>query len=1201
MGFGSGNKGPRGGRRIAAITVTIMVAAAFGFFFLHTPDSLSPNALSVESLLSANLAKVSTDSDQSLNQPQSASAVALRQPDAGSDILSDSQLAQGQLASVRFDPETDSPAFITGSITAPAGANQYESAQSFFTANKELFRMSDPATELTLKRQTGDQLGMTHVHMSQQHEGIPVYAAEMSVHFSQDGKILAVNGHYVPDIAVSTTPDINVDDAVKAAQADLGYAAPSSSRELPLLMIFAPSGQTPQLTWKITLASDDPPLRTAYFVDAHTGKIAAGYDLLESARDRRTYTASNGSSTPGALLISEGGYSTDSVVQAAHTYAGSTYDYYMNTFGRDSFNSGGATIVSTAHYGSSYNNAFWNGYQMVYGDGDGSVFSPLCNAKDVVAHELTHAVTQYSADLAYSYQSGALNESYSDVFGAMVDRDDWLMGEDVYTPGTPGDALRSLSNPSLYGQPENMSNYVNTSSDNGGVHTNSGIPNKAAYNVATAIGKDKMERIWYRTLTLYLNSGSQFTDARDASVQAATDLYGSGSAEATATANGFAAVGIGGTQQTDYSARVEIDHTYRGDLVVTVGVGNPDSPVWQTTVSNRSGGSADNIYSTMDISGGASYMPPGWQNRWFLKVYDAAGYDEGSIRKFTITDHGTTYTATDVPIAVRDYNTSISYIPTSDNTSPTVMVVSPLSGGTGYSGSIVAATFSEDMEPQSITTSSVTLKKHSDGSQVPAQVSYDSGAKTTRLDPVDDLAYTTTYDAAVTTDVMDAAGNHLASNYTWSFTTAPAPRNYFFTWYDQLSPGMRDWVVMGNPASTSAGFDVSVGSQKLASELMVNANTTQAPAFPGTMGGPVKVAALEGTPEIISQRSLYNDSLEEINGFAEDRLTSHYYFSWYDTVSPGARDWVLIANPGASTVAADIYIAGEKMNTSPYSINPGGIVTPEFRNVIGGPVEVVAYAPGDPLSPRNVMATQRVLWDGNFNEVTGVPATELGNDYLFTWYDQQSPGARTWVLVSNPDQSQELAVEITVAGQKLNNSATGDQYFVVDPGKSVTPSFPGVMNGPVEVKGYNAATYNYADPGTPNMQFFTTQRSLFGSSFEEVAGFNKARLSSRYFFSWYDQVSASTTDWILVSNPGATDVKAEIWIGSQKIKVLSIAPGETQTPTFNRTMAGPVEVRGYTAATYNPENPGSPNSNIFTSQRVMWKGHFNEVEGQVLE
>ncbi|MCT4583869.1 MAG: M4 family metallopeptidase, partial [Peptostreptococcaceae bacterium] len=170
-------------------------------------------------------------------------------------------------------------------------------------------------------------------------------------------------------------------------------------------------------------------------------------------------------------------------------------------------------------------------------------------ALDIVAHEMTHGVTQYTANLKYENQSGALNESMSDVFGTLVEMEyqpekaDYLCGEDVWTPNTPGDALRDLANPENYNQPAHMRDFVNTSEDHGGVHTNSGIPNKAGYLVIDSVGKDKAAQIYYRALTTYLTSTSDFHDAKLALMQSAKDLYGTGS-EYNAVEDAFNAVGI---------------------------------------------------------------------------------------------------------------------------------------------------------------------------------------------------------------------------------------------------------------------------------------------------------------------------------------------------------------------------------------------------------------------------------------------------------------------------------------------------------------------------------------------------------------------------------------------------------------------------------------------------------------------------------
>ncbi|MEI5909028.1 M4 family metallopeptidase [Bacillus spongiae] len=263
-------------------------------------------------------------------------------------------------------------------------------------------------------------------------------------------------------------------------------------------------------------------------------------------------------------IVSDGDNTFDAAAQKAavdaHYYAGIVYDYFYDKHDRNSYDDKGSDIVSSVHVRDpdqpnvGWNNAAWVGTQMIYGDGDGVTFAPLSGSLDVVSHELAHAITDYSADLVYEAQPGALNESFSDVFGILVEADhegsvDWLLGEDVYTPGVAGDALRSMANPTLYNQPDHMSNYQNLpitrEGDWGGVHINSGIPNKAFYNIATVIDLEKTGKIYYRALTKYLTSQSQFIDARNALLQASEDLYGAGSEEYKAVAKGFADVGIG--------------------------------------------------------------------------------------------------------------------------------------------------------------------------------------------------------------------------------------------------------------------------------------------------------------------------------------------------------------------------------------------------------------------------------------------------------------------------------------------------------------------------------------------------------------------------------------------------------------------------------------------------------------------------------
>jgi bacillolysin len=245
---------------------------------------------------------------------------------------------------------------------------------------------------------------------------------------------------------------------------------------------------------------------------------------------------------------------------SAHYNSGQAYAYYKNTFNRNSINGKGGTVISmvnvTEDNGAGMDNAYWNGEAMFYGNG-GQYFTPLAKALDVAGHEISHGVVQNTANLEYQGEAGAMNESFADIFGAMIDRDDWKMGEDVVVrQHYPTGALRDLSNPHNGGvrlgdngwQPANMNEKYNGTQDNGGVHINSGITNYAFYLFATnaAIGKDIAEKVFYRSLTNYLVARSNFKDLRASVEKSCADLYPGNSTILAAAQTAFAQVGIGG-------------------------------------------------------------------------------------------------------------------------------------------------------------------------------------------------------------------------------------------------------------------------------------------------------------------------------------------------------------------------------------------------------------------------------------------------------------------------------------------------------------------------------------------------------------------------------------------------------------------------------------------------------------------------------
>jgi len=302
-------------------------------------------------------------------------------------------------------------------------------------------------------------------------------------------------------------------------------------------------------------------------VAAFMGKAAS-----TGNKQRAIYDAKNGSTLPGTLVRSEGdALSTDPAVNEAYEGSGVTYDLYFDIYGRNSIDNNALKLNSTVHYQKGYDNAFWDGKQMIYGDGDEDqpvadrLFNRFTIAIDIMAHELTHGVTQYEANLAYWDQAGALNESMSDVFGSLVkqyqrkqtaNQADWIIGEGLFTSNVIGVGIRSMKAPgTAYNdpvlgkdpQPGHMKDYVRTVEDNGGVHINSGIPNHAFYVTALELGGyawEKAGRIWYKTLTEKLLERSTFQQACDLTFEAAGELYGVNSLEQQAVKIGWSEVGI---------------------------------------------------------------------------------------------------------------------------------------------------------------------------------------------------------------------------------------------------------------------------------------------------------------------------------------------------------------------------------------------------------------------------------------------------------------------------------------------------------------------------------------------------------------------------------------------------------------------------------------------------------------------------------
>jgi bacillolysin len=530
-------------------------------------------------------------------------------------LLPYNALATTEKEKISWNQQYQTPQFISGDLLKASNISPEEFVYQYVEKNNQKFKLhSQKAKEtLQLKEKKKDELGFTFMRFQQTYKGVPVFGATVTAHVKDD-TLTSLSGTIIPDLdskaSLKSEKKLNEKEAHDIAEADLVVNVTKQVPEYEKgkdteLFIYA-NGDQANLAYVVNLNFLTPvPGNWIYIVDAVDGKILNKFNKIHTAKpgdtkpvtgtatvgagkgvlgDQKyvntvystyyylqdstrgngiyTYDTKNRSLLPGSLWADADNqfFATyDAPAVDAHYYAGVTYDYYKNVHNRLSYDGNNAAIKSSVHYGRKYNNAFWNGSQMVYGDGDGQTFIPLSGGIDVVAHELTHAVTDYTADLIYQNESGAINESMSDIFGTLVEyyannNPDWEIGEDIYTPNVANDALRSMSDPTKYGDPDHYSKRYTGTQDNGGVHINSGIINKAAYLLSeggthygvtvAGIGRDKAGKIFYRSLTQYLTANSNFSQLRAAAVQAATDLYGATSEEVNSVKKAFDAVGV---------------------------------------------------------------------------------------------------------------------------------------------------------------------------------------------------------------------------------------------------------------------------------------------------------------------------------------------------------------------------------------------------------------------------------------------------------------------------------------------------------------------------------------------------------------------------------------------------------------------------------------------------------------------------------
>ena len=449
----------------------------------------------------------------------------------------------------------------------PANASPVAAARAHLSEYGALFGLRDQARQLRAEEAEEVSRGRSVVHFQQLHGGVPVLGGELNVQLTETDGLLVANGEVFSGTEVGTDPRLSEAEARGIALSKIAKDRDLGTADLdvtdPELWVYdpkllgAPGPQLPTLVWRVTVGPKGlDHFRELVLVDAHTGAVVLDFDQVPAALDRKTFTANNDPTTtfPGDLVCDEVSACPDEDTDAvnAHRYTKDTYDFYLDNHARDSLDGAGMTITSTVDVchpalPCPLNNAAWLGAQKhaVYGDGN--------TTDDVVGHELTHGVTDHESDLFYYYQSGAINESFSDVWGEFIDLTNgsgtdtrearWKVGEDL--PGSG--AFRDMEDPTLFGHPDRLQSPHYTADpyewDHGGVHYNSGVNNKAAYlmtdgdtfngETVTGLGIPKVARIYYEAQTNLLTSASDYQDLYAALQQSCTNLTGTSSITAS--------------------------------------------------------------------------------------------------------------------------------------------------------------------------------------------------------------------------------------------------------------------------------------------------------------------------------------------------------------------------------------------------------------------------------------------------------------------------------------------------------------------------------------------------------------------------------------------------------------------------------------------------------------------------------------------
>jgi len=489
--------------------------------------------------------------------------------------------------------------FKTGNLTGKSTEAKAKIATKFLE--------KETGKAFKVRTSNKDNLGLTTIRTQQYFNDVPVYGFDQIVNIAEDGVVKSQIGFVAEGLEKQLSEmkkSVSPKQAIKIAEKELTFNPQYDVDPTADLYVYLLDDKA-YYVYLVELAFLYPEAgRWNYFVDIATGKVIDKFNRLTTkGKPSASYNPANtmvatGLTTNGAsksfninahtdgqyymVDLTRGGgiytydglhrsktgssvfKGTDASFTSDNDRAGvdsqyfmaQCYDFYKEVFGRNSFDDNGAQIKSTVHYKSNYDNAYWYNGEFVFGDGDGVTTKPYCAGLDVVGHEYTHAVTEYTANLIYRDESGAMNEAMSEIMGTAMEHyfeanPDWLGAEDVMIKGG---ALNSLEDPKAYGHPDRVADMYTGTGDNGGVHINSHMICKTAHLIAEGgthygvtvqgHGVDTMQRIFYRALTTYMTASTNFAQGKQACIQAANELYGVGSAQSISVEKAFTSIGV---------------------------------------------------------------------------------------------------------------------------------------------------------------------------------------------------------------------------------------------------------------------------------------------------------------------------------------------------------------------------------------------------------------------------------------------------------------------------------------------------------------------------------------------------------------------------------------------------------------------------------------------------------------------------------